>query len=137
MVKKSRVKKSLPVSQLQILIIQFSIIIIFGIILIVSIISTNQANKQFINEIHESKEELDIISQSLLLLAHDTNAMRTQIGMSKKEYPILKNRQEEDQDPVLVFFRAVEIVKKQNQEEKKLIKFHKKIIYSSSRKHGG
>ena len=119
-------KKIQSIPQMQLLIIQFVIIIIFGIILIVSIISTNQINSELINQIRESKEQLDIIHQSLLLLTNDTNILREQIGMSKKDYPILRSKreQEQEQDPVLLFFRAVEMVNKRNQEEKQLVEFH-------------
>jgi LCP family protein required for cell wall assembly len=127
MIKKKIDKKSFSISQIKILIIQFIIICIFGIILVISIVCINQSNAQLINKMQESSEYFDIINQSLLLLSHDSNTMRDQLGMSKKDYPILRNRKEieEEEDPVLLLFRAVEIVKKRNQEEKLMIKFHK------------
>ena len=65
------------------------------------------------DELRDSRAKLDVITQSLSLLANDSNDMRSQIGMAGREYPIsqlIPQTQAEEENPVVQFWTVVERV---------------------------
>jgi len=105
------------------LIIAVVVLIVFllsAIISNINAIDTKRILRNITEENNSNKTTLDTLQQTILLLANDTNAVRTQLGFSHRIYPVteqnIKNNEAISDD--VLFFRALEKIYENNNKEK-------------------
>ena len=74
----------------------------------------------------QNSERLDLINQTSLLLARDSNIIRTSVGLPIRDYPVLRAEEDEqtDSDPELIpLLRGIDIIINRYNEELSLSEF--------------
>ena len=126
--KKGKKKNISPLFLVNFVVIPVLLIAVLSLVVAVFKIAkkTNSVETLLIERDKESSEKLDIITQSLTLLASDTNILRASMGMSERTYPIHKlafQEEENEEEGVMPLLRAVDIILGRYEEESGLIAF--------------
>jgi hypothetical protein len=127
-IKKTKKKNISPLFLINFVVIPVLLIAVLSLVVAVFKIAkkTNSVETLLIERNKESSERLDIITQSLTLMAGDTNILRGSMGMPERVYPIHKlvfQEEENEEEGVMPLLRAVDIILGRYKEENGLIAF--------------
>jgi hypothetical protein len=107
-----------------------SLLAILVLVLAVSVLKSGKRIRGLEDRLVEintqNSEKLDLINQTALLLARDSNIIRTSVGLPIRDYPLLRADEDDqtDGDPELIpLLRGIDIVIDRYQEELSLSEF--------------
>jgi hypothetical protein len=102
-------------------------LVFLGIRLRQSIRDARAFQNNLTDQLRQNQATLDIITQSLSVLAGDSNDLRAKLGLSQREYPILTamdSKEEEQNNEAVTHFQAVKKVYQSFRDERYLLAFN-------------